>query len=322
MYIKKLNKTCKKLNKFDSNKLDYDCRYLKKAFNICYENKLFTLYKYDLVLQEKLKFKLFSTLTKYSGNLSFLAIQILAANMIMNKNNFSRKEFYFNKKCGIAINHLRAPKTYVSAKRFKNGYLLSGNLTWASGYKIFDKLLIGFHFEGREYEVLSNFKNSKEFQIIDNPKTFVGFGLNTVNVKLENFFVKNKNVVSSNEIGNYTKNKSLSKTVHYAIYGLAKGAINEFEDKNLKKSLSKKLKVIKESFTNSKDGEELDKIRIKLFKFTQDTITLGMVQKGGISVLSNENLQRFYRELIMFNSNGLNSKIKTHFLENFWNLYS
>lgn len=316
-YLKSIKQTEKELKTFSNYKLDSEYKILDKAFKIGYKNKLFSLYKYDAKTQDELKFLLFSKITKYSGNLSFLAIQILAANTIMNKNNFSQKKYFFNKKCGIAINHLRDTKTHVNAKKVKKGYLLNGILTWASGYKIFDKLLIGFHFENKEYEVLANFKESNSFIISDAPKTFVGQGLNTVNVILKDFFVKDINIVSSNEIGNYTKNKSLSKTIHYAIYGLAKGAIKNIDNKVLLKNSKNRLKDVKKRFLNSKCGDELDKIRIELFILAQDIITTGMILNGGKSILLEKNLQRYYKELIMFNSNGLNSKIKEHFLKEF-----
>ncbi len=314
-YIKLLNKTTKELSQFELEKLDSNTKLLKKAFDIAYNNGVFKLYEYPIELQDRLRFELFSRITRYSGNLSFLAIQILAANTIMNKNNFLKKELFFQKKCGIAINHLRANKTFVSAKKTDGGYLLSGVLTWASGYKIFDKLLIGFHFENKEYEVLSSFKKSSTFKIVETPKTFVGQGLNTVNIELKEFFVKDENIVSSNEIGNYTKNKSLSKTVHYALYGLGIGAIKNLENSHFKHISKLKLKKIKVAFLNSNSGKELDNIRVKLFKTVQDIITTAMILNGGKSILSNKNLQRYYRELIMFNSNGLNTTIKNLFLK-------
>jgi hypothetical protein len=42
-----------------------------------------------------------------------------------------------------------------------------------------------------------------------------------------------------------------------------------------------------------------------------------MILNGGKSILLEKNLQRYYRELIMFNSNGLNTKIKHLFLNSF-----
>lgn len=316
-YVKNLKKTVKEIKELKIYKLDSDIKLLKKAFDIAYDNDIFKLYLYEQTLQEELKFKLFSKLTKYSGNISFLAIQILAANAIMNKNNFHKKDYFFNKKCGIAINHLRSNKTYVSATKVENGYLLNGELTWASGYKIFDTLLIGFHFEDKEYEVLAEFKKTKEFNIKDAQETFVGQALNTVNIKLTNFFVQEENIVSSNQIGNYTKNKSLSKTIHYAIYGIALGAIENIENENLKIKAEEKLKILKKSFLNSKSGSELDNIRVELFNLTQKIVTTGMILNGGKSILLEKNLQRYYKELIMFNSNGLNITIKNIFLSKF-----
>lgn len=316
-YIKNINKTAKEISKLNSSNLDLEVEHLKKAFDIAYENKLFSIYLFDKKTQDKLKLKFFSKLTQYSGSLSFLAIQIFAANAIMNKNNFHRKEMFFNKKSGIAINHLRANTTLVSAKKVNDGYLLNGVLTWASGYKIFNTLLIGFHFENKEYEVMAKFEETKGFKIINTPKTFVGQSLNTVNIKLKNFFVKEKNIVSSNDIGNYTKNKSLSKTIHYTFYALGKATLKNIKDKELKEFSRKQLKKQKNMFLKSNDGKELDTLRIELFNTVQSMITTTMIQNGGKSILLESKLQKYYRELIMFNSNGLNSNIKNLFKQDY-----
>lgn len=316
-YLKLLKKTTKEIEKLSFHKLDNNVKLLKKAFEIAYKNDIFALYKSDDNVQDKLKLRLFSKLTKYSGSLSFLAIQILAANSIMRKNDFSKKEKYLNKKCGIAINHLRANNTVVCAKKSKNGYKLNGTLTWASGYKIFDNLLIGFHFEGKEYEVIAKFKEAKGFNILEAPETFVGLSLNTVNIKLKDFFVEEENIVSSNILGNYTKIKSLSKTVHYALFSLGLGAIEYIEDEDLKFTSKKRLMKLKKEFLKTNDGRKLDEQRILLFNLVQKIVTIGMIKNGGKSILVEKNLQRYYRELIMFNSNGLNQDIKELFLDEF-----
>lgn len=314
-YIKNIEKALKKIEKLPINKLDSDAFFLKLAFDIAYEHQLFALFDFNAKTQDQLKLKLFEKLAPISGNLAFLGIQILAANDIMNKNNFHKKEKYFDKKCGIAINHLRAPKTIVEAVKCEGGYKLNGTLTWASGYKIFNRLLIGFHFEGREYEVMSKFKPANGFFVDEAPLTFVGYGLNTVNIKLKNYFVKEENIVSSNDIGNYTKNKSLSKTIHYSLYGIGCGAVKHIENKELKAYAKKHLKKHKQQFVQSTCGKELDKQRVKLFNFLQKIITTCMIQNGGKSILHEKHLQQYYRELIMFNSNGLNDTIKALFLK-------
>lgn len=316
-YTNLLDKTVIQIKNLMVHELDTDVLQLKEAFNIAYENEIFSLYKYDSNVREQLKLKLFSKLSPYSGSLSFLAIQILAANSIMDKNDFYKKEFYFKKKCGIAINHLRANKTVVHAQKCEKGFRLNGILTWASGYKIFDELVIGFHYNNKEYEVLASFKEAAGFSILDTPKTFVGQSLNTVNVELDDFFVSENNIVSANKIGNYTRNKSLSKTVHYALYSLGKGAIKNIDDDIFKPLAKLRLKAIKKEFLESTNSDTLDELRIELFNLVQKIITTAMVLNGGKSILIIKNLQRYYRELIMFNSNGLNQNIKDYFLDNF-----
>lgn len=316
-YNKKLKNAIKEIEKLDSDKLDYKVNTLKKAFDITYENELLALYDYEKEQQDELKLKLFSSLTQYSGSLSFLVIQILAANSIMNKNKFKKRKKYFNKKCGIAINHLRAKETKVIARKCEGGYKLNGVLTWASGYKIFDTLLIGFHYECHEYEVITKFEQSKGFRIIDTPKTFVGQSLNTVNIELNNYFVEDKNIVSANKIGNYTKNKSLSKTIHFSLYGLGKGVLNHIDDIELQNISKERLEEQKKAFLESNNGTQLDKLRVELFNLIQKMITTAMIYNGGKSILREKQLQRYYRELIMFNSNGLNSNIKDLFVEDY-----
>ncbi|RXJ88792.1 hypothetical protein CRV01_09205 [Arcobacter sp. CECT 8983] len=316
-FLRNIKKTTNQLKNLPLHKMDNDYKTLKKAFDIAYENELFSFHKYSIKNPELLKFRLFRKITPYSGSLSFLAIQILAANSIMTKNDFKRKEHFFNKKCGISINHLRDNKTVINAKKCKDGYKLNGHLTWASGYKIFDKLLIGFHYDNKEYEAIASFKKKKGFNILETPETFVGYSLNTVNIKLDDFFIKEENIVSSHEIGHYTKNKSLSKTIHYALYGIALGAMKNIDNEKLKKESKKRINKLKDTFIKTENPAYLDQIRIDLFTTIQDIITTAMILNGGKSILIDKNLQRFYREIIMFNSNGLNSHIKSLFLEKF-----
>ena len=316
-YTTTLTKLLEKLEVFDFDKLDYDYLELKKAFDIAYSFEIFNLSDIEKEKIDIYKYELFKTLTFSSGNLSFLAIQILAANAIMNINNFAKKEIYFKKKCGIAINHLRVPKTIVRATKVDNGYKLNGTLTWASGYNIFDTLLIGFHCDNLEYEVMADFKQQEGFIIGEAPKTFVGNALNTVNIELKDFFVLDENIVSSKPIGNYTRNKAVSKTVHLCLYALGNSALYYTKDMEFKNHASVQLNNLKDKFLLSNEPEEMDLLRVKLFELVQNIITTAMVLNGGKSILCSENLQRFYREIIMFNANGLNNDLKEIAKKNF-----
>lgn len=318
-YTQNLKNALKEIEKLSLHRLDSERAVLKQGFDILYEKGIFTLYNVEMKEHNAYKFVLFSTLTKYSGSLAFLAIQILAANAIMLGNGFSKREEYFRKKCGIAINHLRAPVTLVSAIKCKDGYKLNGTLSWASGYHIFDTLLIGFHYEGREYEAMTAFENATGFVVGEVAQSFVGNSMATVNIELNNIFVHEEDVVSSQPMGNYTKAKSISKTIHFALYGLGCGALDGLEDQETHDEASRRLEELKEKFVLSTDAEEMDRLRIELFYLVQNMITTGMVLYGGKSILIEESLQRYYRELIMFNSNGLNAGIKSLFKEKFLN---
>jgi hypothetical protein len=312
-YQTELNILDKSLETFDGNIADNNYQELKAMFHRVYQSGLLQITHLEKKLQDQLKLELFITLTRHSGTLAFLVIQILASNNIMAKNNFPRHRFYEEKFCGIAVNHLRAPKTYVSAIKVDGGYELSGKLTWASGYKIFDYLCIGFHFENKEYETMAGFTPQEGFFIQNTDDTFVGFGLNTVNIELKNFFVKDEDIVSSNKKGNYTKNKSASKTVHFCLYGLGELVIKEIQDIELQSITKTRLESFKVAITNETDPDKLDLLRVELFSFVQSSITTTMIQIGGRSILADQTLQRAYRELMMFNSNGLNNTLKSLF---------
>ncbi len=316
-YDKKLELLIDKLKEFETVSADKDYEVLKILFDKVYLSGVLDITTLAKDLQDKYKLILFTALSQISGTLAFLVIQILAANNIMAKNQYKKREFYLKRMCGIAINHLRAPVTVVSGIKCEGGYLLNGTLTWASGYKIFDTLLIGFHFLGSELEAMADFKNSDNFSIGQADDTFVGNGLNTVNIDLKDYFVKDEDIVSSQLMGNYTKVKSASKTVHFCIYGLGICAIENIRDDLFKEVASKKLENIKNIFMESNDLERLDKLRVELFVMVQDIVTTSMVLNGGRSILSNSIFQRLYRELIMFNSNGLNNDLKLIFKERF-----
>ena len=317
-YTKNVENVVRELSRFNLDTLDLDYKELKKAFHIAYLSGIFNLTDIEKNHLDLYKYELFKHLTQVSGALSFMAIQILAANAIMQGNNFRYKEKYFKRKCGIAINHLRAPITLVSAQKVDGGYSLKGTLTWASGYKIFDTLLIGFHCDGSEYEVVTKFKKQNGFTIDKPTKTFVGNSLHTVNIELDNFFVKEKNIISSKPMGNYSKAKSISRTVHLCLYALGNSALLQTKDEEFKKKAKDKLDALKDPFLKSTDSKKMDLIRVELFELVLNIITTAIILQGGKSILSSGNLQRLYRELIMFNANGLNHDLKeiskTHFL--------
>lgn len=309
-YENVLNATVTALDRMPLHQLDHDADALADAFDLCYRAGLFAFYRYDTALHEAMKFTLFSHLTPRSGSLAFLGIQILAANKIMHANDFDLKAAYFASRCGIAINHLRAPKTVVKATRDGSFYRLSGKLTWASGYGIFDTLIAGFHCEGEELQAVVPFEAQSGFSIGAPMETFVGNAMRTVDIVLDAYTVPAAHIVAVHPLGTYTQNKSVSRTVHYALYGIGLGAVNAMTKHDMRDAAARKLTQLQEAFLSTTDGETLDRLRNDLFAVVQHVITAGMVQEGGKSVLMDRTLQRYCREIIMFNANGLNAALK------------
>ncbi len=317
-YKTNLTHTLKALDALPHAPLDSDTSALKEAFEIAYGYGLFGVYKIDDGdHQAHARFELFVKLTPYSGALVFLGIQILAANSIMQRNHFPRSTYYFGKRCGIAINHLRANRTIVSATACEGGYCVSGRLSWASGYGIFDTLLVGFHHEGYEYMAMMPFEAGESIRIGSPAQSFAGNAMATVDIVLDGLFIPQEDIVAYTPIGSYTRAKSISKTVHIAIYSLGVAAIGACSDSQVAQEGRKRLERLRDRFLLSSDGEEMDRLRIELFGVVQEIITTAMVLYGGRSILIQEHLQRYYRELIMFNANGLNATIKGLFKERF-----
>jgi len=320
-YKQRLQSTQTALNKYQLHTLDSDSLALAQAFNLCFEAGLFNLHQFDSNFQNILKLEFFTALTPCSGSLSFLGIQILAANRIMQAHNFSQLQNYERKRCGIIINHLRASSCVISSIKSEKGYKIKGSLTWASGYKIFDYLVLGFHFEGKELQAIMPFNVQDGISISEPDETFVAMSMNTVHIGLDDYEVLEKDIISTHDIGFYTKQKSISKTIHFALYALGKGAIEVIKDEAFKEEANIRLQAQKQAFMSSNDGEEMDKIRITLFDLVQAIITTGMTLYGGRSILAAQTLQRYYRELILFNSNGLNQELKEGFKSSFLQNY-
>jgi hypothetical protein len=312
-YRQRLTPALERLRGLDLPYLDTDVPALEEAFGLAYEAGLFELHTYPAALQNLLKLELFRALCPLSGSLAFLGIQILAANRIMQSNGFPAAEQFYRRRCGIAVNHLRAPVRVVGSERTSEGYRLSGRLTWASGYRIFDTLLIGFHHEGNELQAVVPFKPQPGFKISTPEPTFVGNGMQTVTIDLGHYFLPDSAVVCAHPIGRYTAQKSVSRTVHMALYGTGLGIVNAIDDAETRSAAAKRLESLREAFMATDDGETMDDLRITLFQTLLQSVTTGMILNGGRSILLQERLQRYYRELIMFHSNGLNDAIKGRF---------
>ena len=90
-YKEKLEHLTNKLLKYNLNNADTDHKELKILFDAVYESGILKLYEVNKEYHDLYKLELFTRLSQVSGTLSFLVIQILAANNIMAKNKLYQK---------------------------------------------------------------------------------------------------------------------------------------------------------------------------------------------------------------------------------------
>lgn len=107
--------------------------------------------------------------------------------------------------------------------------------------------------------------------------------------------------------------------MHYALYGLGLGAVSEMRDEESAEKASVALEKIRDVFLEATQGDVLDALRVELFCLVQDIVTTAMILNGGGSLLATEALPRYYRELMMFNANGLNGDLKERHKEALFN---
>ena len=246
----------------------------------------------------------------YSGSLSFMFLQNLSATAYLNKlakeSLCKLEEVRYN--CGIAFAHLRISKTFVKGLDNGENIILTGNLPWASGYMIFDYLLIGYHFNNQEYISWCKFENSKSFQISDVMQTFVASSLNTVSIKLDNFVISKSNTISIENIGTFNNLLGDSSRMPSLITGIMKRGIDLISDKYVveKDNFSVQLMSIIENILNK---NEIINTRKESLKLSQMIITFCAVSTGGKSVLINNSIQRLYRECLLFSLSGVSPNI-------------
>jgi hypothetical protein len=141
-----VRQTLAPISDMNANQADYDALMLGKALaEINYQYRdLLSKVAYEE--KAELTHELYSNLAYISGALAFLQIQNVGADSYLNRCETSQSNALIrsSQSCGIAIAHLRREKQPISVHISQENIILNGYLPWASGYKIYDKVLLGF----------------------------------------------------------------------------------------------------------------------------------------------------------------------------------
>lgn len=167
-----------------------------------------------LNLDQKQLHYYFRALARTSGALAFLLTQhVTSLQLILSGFNEQLKfDFLVNKPFeknlfAVAFAHLREiSNPPVIATETSNEFVVNGILRYVTGYKLFNKLLLGFVVANKEYFAITNFTQSETFQISNQLNLVAANSTNTISGKLINHKIPKNMLVSENPLGTLLNN--------------------------------------------------------------------------------------------------------------------
>ncbi len=239
----------------------------------------------------------------YSGALGFFQRQHQAAGRFLcQSENAALKEATLCQlprgkwSCGVSLSHLRMPHApCILASRRLGGWNLSGQVSWVSGYKLFDSLVVGFFCpsEGLEGMGLLRFKKSRSLHFSKPLKTVAMRSIQTVSMRLKDFFLEEKDLLSLMPIGHFAETYSALNIQFVNLSALARAFLRGVEAPRLEQDyLRCRQTFLKEGCDATLYGE-----------MARIATLLSLVEKyhSGIqSVIAPNPVERRARELLLF----------------------
>lgn len=309
------------LAKLDQKKLDEDVSYLKAAKIKLNQMILPYLASLDDAQERFIKHQISKLVAFYSGGLAFLLFQNFASLRLLSHDAYNdkqqlKKEAY---SCGIAIAHLRRETPCAFAKDLGDGHIeLNGLLPWASGFRIYDYVIIGFHYQNQEALALVPFKESQSFVISKPIETFVANAVNTVSVQLNQYVIDKNALIKQEALGFFREVSKNSINMLSLLTGINERAIDLLNKKEpeIANQFSKKLNKIEGILLSN---ENIVDTRLDLLHLSQVIISFLAATTGGKSALIENPIQRLYRESLLFSLSGISVDIVDIFRERLLN---
>ncbi len=274
-------------------------------------------------------------LARYSGALVFLQTQHQsAASMLASCNNKTLQKQYLpylktgKKLVGVGFSHLRRPgQPMVKAVKLDQGYLLSGEVPWITGFNFFDNFIIGASLpDGQElYGILpfeSQIQSSGGSIKFSSPLELIAMqATNTVTAKLDNWLLEKELVINIKPRDSIHQN-SRKKIMDHGFFalGCAYAALDILQQVYQKKQLefiteswqSLKQEVIacERAMFNILDSDEIGyesklKLRSQAINLAQRCSQAAViVSSGAANYLNNSAAGRVYREALLFSVSG------------------
>ncbi len=327
--------------------LDCDANLLQETLQTiagmgCFRLK--TTQKYGGLACDEAQYHQFKqTIVQYSGALTFLQHQHQGAiRTIASSQSDAIKARYIPQLMagellvGVGISQLRQRQN-CSLKGIEThaGYRVMGSLPWASGYKHFKKIIIGFVTAANEavYAIIPfNNKNSQKFGQITCSNVLpliVAQSTNTVNISFYDYFIHNDDIVLFKSAENFFQDNFVTLNNSSFHIGLALAAL-----KLIRPFIGSKHPMLadiatnaeREIFTYTSDviqalsSGNFDNfliLRARGIELSNNLTRLACLMNKGQCILQTNPAQRLYRECLLFNSFGSSDKLVEQCLQVF-----
>lgn len=338
-FINKIEKYLERNIKDKANNLDRDKNLLEQVFfAFAKDHPLWFSLKLPMAwggleVCNKTFFDSKMMMAKYSGALAFLQAQHqTAVGMLSKSENEVVKERYLPdiakglSFCGVAFSHLRRlTNPPLMAITDGEGYRLTGDIFWVTGFNIFEYFVLGAVLEdGRELYAIAPFANINQNggKIIINKPMKLGAmeATNTVSAKMEKWYINPDDIIKINAPQTIIKDseKQVLNNSAFAL-GCAEASLELIKENSNKLNLESVLfnyTKLMTTFVNLKETiwREIEKpsktpqqklhLRVKaidlVFRCTQGAI----ITSKGSANLQNSTAQRLYREALVYGVSG------------------
>jgi alkylation response protein AidB-like acyl-CoA dehydrogenase len=323
-----------------ANLMDEDAQILKKALVGMQARSLLSLFipqeYHGLEIEPEIFSEFQELVARYSGALYFLQTQHQSATrLIVNSENHILKQEILSEieegklLLGIGFSHLRRTGVpAVIAKPTKNGYRLSGEVPWVTGFGFFQAFIVAASSSNDEGTIfgiipfLNYQENSGEISLGEIMPMVAMTSTNTVIVTLKDWFLPEENVIFRNgsEWISHNDLRSILNTIPGTL-GCARAGLDVIQSvMNSKKlpfimttytSLEAEFYQLKEQFklVSKRTFEHQLKLRADVINFAARCSYAAVIVSSGASNSKMNAAGRIYREVLVYTVSGQNTAI-------------
>jgi len=261
------------------------------------------------------------TLQSYSNAVGFLLRQQqTASRLIANTSNQELKEFLAKvvageTSVGVSVSHLRElERPKLIGRKVSDAVLLTGKVPWASGYRIFDFLVVGFFVPETEEEGLAliPFTQSSSLAIGTPIQTIALSSLQNVNLNYDNHKVNSTQLLEMNPLGTFASASTIAAIQFVNLSALARALTRELKgtEPPAFEKLYHEYTSTRSAFLKTVSNQGVHSCYATMNRIVADLLILARYQSGTQGVKVPSLIERYAREHMLFSVITLNEDLK------------